>query len=80
MLHGFCDGGDTFGIVGTFAPPGMALFKQGRGQQASPQLERSDGDTEQPSSIPGLAPWALSKAPGNNRAPEDPKKTFTSAS
>lgn len=71
--------GDTAGAVGTSSLPGVSLSKWGQERQPGPQLERSDGDAEQPSSIPGLLPWALPKAPGNNRAPGDPKKTFTSA-
>lgn len=80
MLHDFCDGGDTASMVGTSFPHSVSLSKPGWGQQPGSQMERSDGDAEQPSSIPGLLLWALPKATGNNRAPGDPKKTFTSAS
>lgn len=67
-------------MVGTYHPPDVSLSKLGQGWRPGPQLERSDGDAEQPSSIPGLLPWALPKAPGNKGAPGDARKTFTSAS
>lgn len=70
----------AFVMVGTSSLPSVSLSKLGQGRQPNPQPERSNGDTEQPSSIPRLLLWALPKAPGNNGAPGDPKKTFTSAS
>lgn len=39
VLRGFCSGGDTAGMVGTYSPLGVSLSKPGWGQQPGSQLE-----------------------------------------